>query len=251
MQPFHYEIFVVNYLVLTSFVILIALVWPFIRVATLSWIYIGLLLLGVIEIAFVSAVFNQRDVAKDRMIPVALRLKEVSTRQGSSSLSKLIFSPDMELMQLLPTFAPQATLLGIGSVDFGSATHEQRKLFLFAHLYYSGVSPDRLREIIRGISTELQTSYYVRYVMFGHERVRAVFSLNFQPLTDVEIEKELTAYAQFVNSFSREMVLSRPLSFSVSAVDDQFDYANIDRWYLRSPGEQVGDFVLYRLQVRP
>lgn len=248
MQPFHFEAFIVNYVVLVAVVVGLWLVWQPIRDSALSWITIGCLALGLTDVAFLTAGFHHRDVMKDRMVPVARRLKEISLSETATT--PLVFSPHIEFMQMLPTYAREGTLLGMGSVDFGGATHEERKEFLFTYLYYSGISADGLREIINGSGDEIQTRYYVKYVLFGHERVRPVYSLEFQPITRSEIEEELKKYAAFVDSFSRETARKHRLTYSVTAIETNFDFSYIDRWYDRGPGEQVGDAMLYTLTLR-
>ena len=248
-QPFHFEAYIVNYVVLVAVVVGTSLIWQSIKNSALSWITIACLVLGLIDVAFLAAGFHHTDVLKDRMVPVARRLRELSLSETSPA-STLVFSPHLEVMQMLPTYAPQGTLLAMGAVDFGSATHEERKEFLFTHLYYSGVTPEALRQIIDGAGVSLQTSYYVKYVLFGHERVRPVYSLEFQPITRSEIEAELKQYAAFVNSFSRETARKYLLKYSVTAVESNFDFSYIDRWYDRSAGEQVGDAMLYTLKLR-
>ena len=248
-QPFHFEAYVVNYVVLVAVVVGVSLVWRPIKNSALSWITIACLVLGLIDVAFLAAGFHQTDVMKDRMVPVARRLRQLSLSETSPG-STLVFSPHLEVMQMLPTYAPEGTLLGMGSVDFGGATHEERKEFLYTHLYYSGVTPDALRQIIDGAGVPLQTSFYVKYVLFGHERVRAVYSLEFQPITRSEIEAELKQYAAFVDSFSRETARKHLLKYSVTAIESKFDFSYIDRWYVRTAGEQVGDAMLYTLILR-
>src|SRR5689334_23427758 len=151
---------------------------------------------------------------------------------------------------MLPTNTRQSTLLGMGSADFGSANNDERKEFLFTHLYYSGVTPDVLRQIIDGAGVPLQTSYYVKYVLFGHERIRPVYSLEFQPITASEIEDELKKYAAFVDSFSRDTARKHRITYSVTTIESNFDFSYIDRWYDRNRGEQVGDAMLYTLTLR-
>ena len=249
MQPFHFEAYIVNYVVLVAAVVGISLVWRPLKNSTLSWITIACLVLGLIDVAFLAAGFHHTDVMKDRMIPAARRLRELSLSDMSPA-SALVFSPQIEVMQMLPTYARQGTLLGMGSVDFAGANNEERKEFLFTHLYYSGVTPDALRQIIGGVGVPLQTSYYVKYVLFGHERVRPVYSLEFQPITRSEIQEELEKYAAFVASFSRETARKHRLAYSVTAIESNFDFSYIDRWYDRNRGEQVGDAMLYTLTLR-
>jgi hypothetical protein len=250
MQPFHFESFVVNYVALISLVILLTLLWRPFPSRVLSWVVAVCLLLGLIEVGLVAGGFHRTDVVKDQMIPAARRLKELAQQNPTSARSALVFSPQMEFMQILPTWAPQGTLLAMGAIDFGSASHQERKEFLYTHLYYSGVTADGLREILKGINNQLQMSYYVKYVIFGHERVRPLFTSDFQPITQDEIEKELSAYAIFADSFSREQALKHPITYSVTLTDLNFDFSHIDRWYERDSGERVGDSTLYRLNLR-
>jgi hypothetical protein len=248
-QPFHFEAFIVNYVVLVAVVVEGSLVWRPIKDSTLSWITIACLVLGLVDVAFLAAGFHHIDVLKDRMVPVARRLRQLSTSETNPA-STLVFSPHLEVMQMLPAYAPQGTLLGMGSVDFGGATPDERKEFLFTHLYYSGVTPDALRQIIDGAGVPLQTSYYVKYVLFGHERIRPVYSLEFQPITPSEIEDELNKYAAFVDSFSRDTARKHRITYSVTTIESNFDFSYIDRWYERSRGEQVGEAMLYTLRLR-
>jgi hypothetical protein len=228
----------------------LALLWkPFPR-AVLSWVGILCLLLGLTEVSLVAGAFHRTDVIKDQMVPAARRLKTLSNQPTDSTGPGLVFSPHLEFMQILPTWAPQGTLLGMGAIDFGSASHQERKEFLYAHLYYSGITKEGLREIFRGPSDQLPLSYYVKYVIFGHERVRPLFSLNFQPITQEEIERELAAYATFVNSFSREQAVKHLIAYSVTLADRNFDFSLIDRWYERDAGERVGESMVYRLSLR-
>ncbi len=46
------------------------------------------------------------------------------------------------------------------------------------------------------------------------------------------------------NSLSREEVLKRPITYAVVAMDANFDFANLDRWYERDAGERIGSNLL-------
>lgn len=247
MQPFHFEVFILNYAVLIGAVILMASLWPQRFRSALPWVTAVCLLLGIIEVALVTGGFHAGDVKKDRMISVARRLRELPAAQQSGQTA-VVFSPHIELNQMLPTYAPQGTLLGMGSVDFGSASHDERKEFLLTHLYYSGVTPEQLREILKGLPDQLQLSYYVKYVIFGHERVRPVFSLDFKPISEAEKENAISEYADFVRAWSPTAVSRRPIAYAVA--NDAFDFSVVDRWYQRDGGERLGDYVLFRLTPR-
>jgi len=245
MQPFHFEAFIVNYVVLVGAVILAALLWQNIPRKTLLWIASLCILLGAVEVELQAGAFSRTDTPKDEMIPVLRRLDQLPAQNGSPNL---VFSAHLELMQILPTWTRHGTLLAIGAIDFGSASHVERKEFLYTHLYYSGATADRLRALFNGIPEEVGLSYYVKYAAFGHERVRPLYALDFHPLTQDEIETEVNAYASFVDSFSREHALRHPLTYAIA--DDKFDFSRVDRWYQRNAGERAGAYTLYRLSLR-
>jgi hypothetical protein len=245
MQPFHFESFIVNYVVLVGAVILASLLWQNIPRKTLLWVASLCILLGVVEVALVTVVFSRADTTKDELIPVLRRLDQLPAQNGSANL---VFSPYLELNQILPTWTRHGTLLAIGAIDFGSASHDERKEFLYTHLYYSGATAERLRALFNGIPEELGLSYYVKYAAFGHERVRPLYALDFHPLTQDEIESEVNAYAKFVDSFSQEQALRHPLTYAIA--DDKFDFSRLDRWYERDAGQRAGAYTLYQLKLR-
>src|ERR1044071_2044088 len=113
MQPFHFESFIVNYVVLISAVILVALIWKNISSSSLIWIAALSILLGVVEIQLPAGGFAQSDAMKDDAIPVLMKLKGLPAQNGSDPA--VVFSPKFELMQILPTWTSHATLLAIGS----------------------------------------------------------------------------------------------------------------------------------------
>jgi len=75
-------------------------------------------------------------------------------------------------------------------------------------------------------------------------------SFHFQPVQPDEIEREVRAYEAYANSFSRDEVLKRPITYAVIPAGGNFDFTNLDRWYERDAGERVGDYTLYQLKLR-
>jgi hypothetical protein len=197
------------------------------------------------------------NVAADQMVPVLLRLKELSKQDGTlSSLrdqgraSTLVFSPQREVMGLLPTWTPQGTLLGMGGLDFGSASQKERKELLYMYLYYSAADAGRLRELLNERADDTFMNHYARIAIFGHERVVPMLSFNFKPVKQEEIEEEVRAYQAYSDSFSREKVLLRPLTYIVTKAESEPNLSHIDRWYERDAGERIGYYNLYRVKLR-
>jgi hypothetical protein len=118
------------------------------------------------------------------------------------------------------------------------------------HLYYSQANVEKLRRALNGAPEDPSMNYYARAVIFGHERVVPALSGDFKPIQTDEIEQEIRAYQAYANSFSREQVLKRPLTYAVIPADSDFDFTKLDDWYERDSGQRVGVYTLYRLQAR-
>ncbi len=214
-QPYHFETFVANYAVLIGLVIMTALLYQPITRRRLLGIAVLCFLWGAVEV-----------------------------RRAST----LVFSPQRDVMGMLPTWAPQGTLLGMGGLDFGSALQPERKELLYMWLYYSAADAGRLREILNGRSEDTFLNHYARIAMFGHERQVPMLSFHFEPIRHEEIEAEVRAYQRYLNTFSREKVLLHPLAYVVTGGES--DLSHVDQWYEHDAGEKIGDYNLYRLQLR-
>ena len=257
MQPFHFEDFIANYAVLVGIVILATIFWQPVSSRALLWIAALCLLWGAIEVDLPTQVRSRTDVANDQMVPVLLRLKELSKQDGTlaglqydGKARALVFSPQVEVMRLLPTWTAQGTLLGMGGLDFGSASKKERKELLYLYLYYCGADAGHLRELLTKRTDTSFMNYYARSAIFSHERVLPTVSFHFKPIQPEEIEDEVRGYQAYLDSFSREQLLKRPVTYAVTLADSNFDSSNIDRWYERDAGERIGDYNLYRLKLR-
>ena len=258
MQPYHFAAFIVNYSVLIGLLLTVALLWKPVSTRALVWIAALSFSWGVVEVGL-PARFQSvpAAVVNDQMVPVLRRLKELSKQDGTlaglhaeGKASTLVFSPQLGVTVLLPTWTSQGTLLDIGGLDFGSTSREERKEFFYLHLYYSKADIGALRKALAGVPDDESMNYYARAVIFGHERIVPALSLHFQPIQPDEIEKEIRSYQAFADSFSREEARKRPLTYAVIPADGKFDFTNLDRWYERYSGERVGAYTLYRVKLR-
>ncbi|MDX6290739.1 MAG: hypothetical protein QOH42_2538, partial [Blastocatellia bacterium] len=258
MQPFHFDLFVANYGAMISLIILVTLFWQPIPTRALLWLAVLCLSSGILEVSLLARARTAGDVVDDQTIPVLLRLKELAKVDGTltglqtrGEAAALAFSPHVDLMRLLPTWTSQGTLLGAGAQDFGSATRKERKELLYQQLYYGGVDSGRFREFLNQKTDDMYMNFFAPSVIFGDERFIPALSLHPKPIEPEEIEEEVRLYQSFADSFSRENVLRRPLTYVIACKQDQPDsLANIDRWYERDSGEAVGLYILYRVKVR-
>jgi hypothetical protein len=151
-------------------------------------------------------------------------------------------------MGLLPTWTPQGTLLGMGVLDFGSESQQERKERFYLYLYYSAGDANRLRLLLNEKSDDTFMNHYARTAIFGHERVVPLLSFDFKPIRLEEIEEEVRAYQGYLDSFARDKVLLHQLSYVVTKGDS--DLSHVDLWYERDVGEKFGDYSLYHLRLR-
>lgn len=258
MQPYHYEAFVVNYAVVVGAVITAALLWKPMPTRVLVWIAALSFSWGFVEVGLPSRLNSvPAAVVNDQIVPVLLRLKQLSREDGTlpglrakGNASTLVFSPQLVVTVLQPTWTSQGTLLDLGGLDFSSVSREERKKFFYLHLYYSKADTGALRQALNGTPNDAAMNYYARAVIFGHERIVPALSAQFKPIRPDEIEQEVRAYQAYADSFSRERVLERLITYAVIPTDSKFDFSNIDRWYERDAGERVGAYTLYRLKLR-
>ena len=255
MQPYHFESFVVNYVVLVGVVIVATLFYYPINPRALLWFAVLCFLWGVTEVAMPILANYGSNVAADEMVPVFLRIKELSKQDGTVSnlhdrgeSSTVVFSPRRDVMGMLPSWAPQGTLLSMGSLDFGGASQQQRKELFYLYLYYSGIEAGSLRELLNERTSDTFLNHYARIAIFGHERVVPMLSFDFEIVRQEEIEEQVRIYQTYVDSFSSAQVLARPLSYVITRGD--WDSSHVDQWYERDAGERIGDYDLYRVRIR-
>jgi hypothetical protein len=250
MQPFHFEDFIANYVSLVSVVMLVNILWKNIPKRVLVWTAALSLLVGVIEMDLPVRAYYQADSVKDEAVPVMKRLSQLPSRDPGDGSTALVFSSRSEIMLTLPTWAQQGTLLGIGSLDFGTATHSERKDLFFAYLYFSGADTKYLRELFDGKSDDSFLKYYVRSAIFGHERALPSLSSHFQPIQPPEIERAIKEFEHYSQVFSQQEALQNRLTYLITRADNEGDLSRVDRWYQRSSAERVGPYNLYRLSLR-
>lgn len=256
MQPYHFETFAVNYAALIALVILAVILWePKIR-RSLAWIAVACCLWSATEVTVDILAHFKSSLATDRIVPVLRRLDQLSTQDGTlegfrtaGKTPAIIFSPHRDVMAWAPTWTSQGTLLNMGGLDFGTATHGERKESFYIFLYYSDIDPQGLRNLLSGATDDFFAGHYARIAIFGHERVLPILSSSFRPIQPNEIEEQVKIYDDYLKGFSRARVLAHPVTYVVTKINTT-NLPALDRWYERDAGEQHGDYTLYRVKPR-
>lgn len=258
LQPHHFEHFIANYVVVLAVVLCVTLWWKAISPRVLVWLAALIFSWGLVEVGLTSRLGSVPfAISRDQMIPMFLRLKELSKQDGTVAglrtegrAPALVFSPNIDVTLLLPTWTSQGTLLDMRGLDFGSVSPEERRQFFYMHMYYSKLGAEAFRAALNDQSADLELNFYARSMKFGYERVIPGLSHQFQPIQPDEIEREVQTYQAYVNSFSREEALKRPITYAMVPVEGNFDFSNLDHWYERDAGERAGAYTLYRLKLR-
>jgi hypothetical protein len=258
LQPFHYEVFIANYVALLSAVLAIVIIWrrpqameqP-VRQRILARLLFVAILWGLIEVVAPTKLIVRISQFTDRAAAICQRLGQLAKTDKARSYTTegpdprpLVLASDDKVALILPTFAPHA-LLWESHFDFLDLHPNERRERFYKYLYYTGIDESRFaKELGQPMST-------LAAAAFGHERVIPDQSLLAKPITGEEIAKEVAGYQAYASSFTREKAAQHLLSYVIVPADGSIDLSNLDRWYERDRGDQVGDHILYRVQLRP
>src|ERR1044072_6941714 len=88
MQPYHFEVFVVNYAALIALVIVAVILWEPKIYRSLTWIAVACCLWGATEVTMDILAHTRSSVVADQVVPVLRRLDQLSTQDDT-----IIFSP--------------------------------------------------------------------------------------------------------------------------------------------------------------
>ena len=257
LQPIHYKIFVANYVALISIVLLFLTLWRakviersipsklllVVTVASLGW--------GVIEVSDIT----QRDAAKarirDEVLPVAHRLKAMAREDGllEPALSgktplPLVYASSLDVAGSIPSDSPLAVMWALHTPACGMSLKESKERF-YQYMYYSGLS---LNEVATGMT---EGRFIVLAPLFGVERVIEGLAPDPKPITTLEMRDELKHYGDYLQNFGIQQARNPVLNYVVIPNSDAApNLSNLDKWYERDAGEQVGLFKIYRVKLR-
>jgi hypothetical protein len=256
MQPTHYEVFVANYCILLAIVLIAGVLFANFRgtnLRTAALVVTAMVAVGwgSFEVAGSTAKFAAAFITRDEATPVALRLVELGdgATNGSVPTDQVILATDPIVADYLPTISPQPLLWAPHMYGFAGITPAEDQRRLLAFLYYTGVKFDG-GTAARYEGLDAVSKFYFSNLL-GRSRTDRSLSNTWQPVRPEEYEKAQRAYADFIASFDRDTASRPTLTFVLTESDRAVDLANLDRWYERDQGEQIGKFILYRVTLRP
>lgn len=253
LQPFHYEFYVINYVVLLAVVLIAAIFWQnFVdRRKTVSIILLSILGLaaifwGYIEAKETTVFWNSINVRRDEAMPVNLYLRELAGGNIENARRQTTLNLEPLQADSQPTVAPQAVLWARHQHVFaGLENWEENKKRYYKMLYYSDLNHDWLRRSLTGCR-DIEACM----ALFGWDRFNARLSAAARPLTPGEIETEVNNYARFSRDFNLADVENPTLSFLIVDNEAKNKLINLDAWYERGEARNFGRYSLYELKIR-
>lgn len=253
-QPIHYKVFIANYVVLISVVLVFLILWrarnPKRRIPSLALALTAAVALGwgLFEVSNAAQRGTQKTMRRDDMFAVAKHLSTIANENGYPqaelpTVFTLSVDDALEVSQVIPTASSMAVLWSLHTDAF--ITPAESKVRFYHHLYYSGLTPKMLDARMR------KNEFWVNVPLFGSERVVRGLVPEFHPVTLADIEEERRRYENFYNNFTRKQALEPTLNFVV--IPDGLslpNFANLDRWYERDSGQKVGAFTIHRVRLR-
>ncbi|MDQ3042183.1 MAG: hypothetical protein M3R11_07350 [Acidobacteriota bacterium] len=253
LQPFHYEFYVINYIVLLAVVLITAVFWQNffgqkknISIVLLSILGLVSIFWGYIEAKETTKFWDSINIQRDEAMPVNLYLRELAGENIENAKRQATLNFEAIQADSQPTVAPQAVLWARHQHVFaGLENWNENKKRYYQMLYYSDLNADWLRRALTGCR-DIEACM----ALFGWDRFNARLSANARPLTLGEIEDEVNNFTRFSRDFSLEDALNPQLSYVVVYNEANNQMTNLDIWYERGAVRNFEKYSLYELKIK-
>jgi hypothetical protein len=260
LQPLHYELYIAKYVALVALVLAIALIrrgfrgreaLSSARVSARWLVCIALLALGwgLIETVVETKRHAWASLDRDEAVAVAKRLAELPAIYARSpDTQAVVLYVNLDHADISPVVAPQPVLWSPHVPAFSGVTLEENRERIYQYLYYVG---EDLRKIDAGgfDALDYRRKYLIHSLIeWGHND--PAWTVNWKEIAPLDVREALRGYAEYAAAFNRERASNPALSYVVVATDAPTNFSNLDRWYTRDEGEQIGRFTLYRVRLR-
>lgn len=255
LQPYHYAWFIANYVALLGGILSVAVIWlgpesakqP-IRNRAFTWLAIIAIWWAAVEVLVPTKIITRESQFIDRAAGVCRRLRQLSNEGMVASTSRqnprpLVLATDYEVAVILPTFASQSVLWA-PNFDFLNIGRDEGRERFYKYLYYRGIDGNKFAEALA------QPMGTLAAAAFGHERVLPDLAVQTRPITTEEIAAQAAEYQSYYLTFTHEKAAQHLLSYVIVPANVRTDLSNLDHWYQRDAGENVGDYILYQVRLR-
>lgn len=245
LQPVHYQLYVINYINLFALMILVLLfvteIWrPKYHSKLLLLIALGGLYVGYLEFTGLRSV----DGLRDNVVPVAEKIRELSTDASGSVLSFDLNGGTWPTSDEIPALASRSVLWAPHQRVFGDVSDEENEERFFYLLYFQGKDPDWLRQEL------LSGNELVEHGLFGwlggHNGV-----LGDKRLVEPQmIEETVAKYSAFYTAFDDKQCSKYPISFVILPRFAAYSFETLDKCYERELVDTYRMYILFRTKPR-
>lgn len=252
LQPFHYEYYSANYVVLFALALttgigikaafrhsrlIPATAFAVLGIACATW--------GAFEAVETAALWDDTNVVRDEAMPINRRIRELVAAGEVSTMSVTLNAESLQA-DSQPTLAPVGVLWARHQHAFaGIRGPEENRARYYRLIYYLSLDHEWLRDALTDCSN-IESCM----ALFGWDRFNATLSKNARPLTKPEIDAEAERYREFVRSFDRDAASDPALSLIVYRRDDVPDMGRLGNWYDIGDEETAGRYAFRRLTLK-
>jgi len=239
LQPFHYEQFIVNYVVLVSLVITFQLAAQLVKIRSALWVSCALTIgvVTAVKEADDNFALNQQ---LDNARPVFEKVDDLSLQSRRKGF--VLFNNSL-LAAGAATSLSVPELWAPNMYSYGTSTRSEQIERFHQYLYFMGVKSQSL-------DLDLRNSATTRVAVFGLPRVNQGLISKSATISEREVDEEVELYSRYVGSFSEVDAKRWPLTYLITIDEATYDFANLDRWYARDAGIHVGGSIIYPLRFR-
>jgi len=252
-QPFHYEVLVGNYAVIVGAVLMFSVFRPALHRTAAVLLSALCIVWTFIEVESQYQPNVRASTSHDEAVLVLKELRSLARTDGTwqalrneGKAKATVLIPSYSVCTLLPTWAPQPSLLTAGALAYQTIDSTESVDRLFLHMYFSGYTPETFRTVLNSDTEPL--SRFIKTVLFGPERV-VRFLGNHKPIREDELDNAARAYEQFLGAQLNDAIARYPIAYVVARPFD--DLSNVNSWYVLEDGIVKGDYVLYKTRRRP
>jgi hypothetical protein len=202
LQPVHFEIFVANYVVLISAVLLVGTVMNSaysVKQTTIrkAAAYLALLSIGwgVVE----AAGSTSRNIATAEIRDRVAGAIKIAERDSNDPQHAVVLTTDMISADFLGSVSPMRSLWSPHSSSGGGLSIDQNRKLFFKYLYLNGVTADDLAYALRSHVFEVMAA------VFGSERALPELGSNTSRITDAQIETAVSKFRAYSTGINDPM----------------------------------------------
>lgn len=249
LQPVHYEIFIANYLVVTSAVLLAALMMQTDALAAAvrrGLIYAGIIaaIWGFVETTSTASKYSGYERLRVAAMPALNYLRTQDAAPDSTGRYPAVLSPDLMVADFVPTVTSFRPLWNPHSNSAGGLSIAENKELFFRYLYFSGFEPKELAEALNGNVFEAKAA------LFGGGRALSALDSGAQTVTRDEMQEAVAKYQAYINAFDVKQAAEPVLSYAIFPAEQEPNLSRLDKWYIRDAGTVFGAFKVYKLTPR-